>query len=142
MARPFLAVAAALVLALSAAPSAWAQSPLASRLSNDRLGTIQPGRYQAGDDTVFEIAPAGRNYLLRFADSPEVFVLYVDHASLGGRVLKYDSGKTALQIAGWGGMTLYTDAKPGGLPALRTGDATPPQLPVVSHGRDQEGRGR
>jgi hypothetical protein len=59
-------------------------------------------------------------------------VLYSDHASLGGRVLKYDSGETALQITGWGGITLYTDKRPGGLPAVRTGDSDPPSLPDVS----------
>ena len=132
MARPFLAVAAALALALVAVPPASAQSTLAARLSNERLGTIQPGTYEAGDNTHFTLDRANGHYLLRFAGDPEIFVLYGDHASLGGRVLKYDSGKTALQVAGWGGMTLYTDKKPGGLPAMRTGDSVAPSLPPVS----------
>lgn len=132
MARPFLACATALALALMAMPTAQAQTPLASRLANDRLGAIRSGTYQAGDDILFSLDRAGRHYLLRFDGSPEVYVLYVDHASLGGRVLKYNSGKTAMQVSGWGGMTLYTDDKPGGLPALRTGGTTPPHLPAVS----------
>lgn len=59
-------------------------------------------------------------------------MLYADHGALGGRILKFDSGETALNVAGWGGMTLYTDQAPQGLPAVRTGDALPPQPPNVS----------
>ncbi len=132
MAKPFLACAAALMLALLAAPAAHAQSSLSERLANERLGEVHTGSYQAGDNIQFTLDRAGGYYLLRFADDPEVFVLYSDHASLGGRVLKYDSGETVLQIAGWGGMTLYTDDKPGGLPAVRTGDSAPLELPAVT----------
>ena len=132
MVRPFLAVAAALTLACTAAPAARAQSALAAKLATDRLATIEPGTYQAGDSVEFTLDSDGTHYLLRFAGDPEVFVLYADHASLGGRVLKYDSGETALQVTGWGGITLYTDKKPGGLPAVRTGDSVPPSLPAVS----------
>lgn len=132
MARPFYALVAALALACTLTPPAAAQSSLASQLETDRLGWVQPGTYQAGDDIEFTLDRYDRHYLLRFAGSPEVFVLYARRASLGGRVLKYDSGKTAMQIAGWGGITLYTDKRPGGLPAVRTGGSTPPQLPAVS----------
>lgn len=132
MARPFHAVAAALALALVALAPAHAQSSLAARLANDRLGAIKPGRYEAGDNTRFTLDRENNHYLLRFAGDREVFVLYGDHASLGGRVLKYDSGKTALMVSGWGGMTLYTDARPGGLPATRTGESKPPAMSDVS----------
>lgn len=132
MARPFLALAAALALSCSAVPAAYSQSPLSARLANDRLGVIRSGTYQAGDDTSFTLTPSGDNYLLRFSDSPEVYVLYAYHASMGGRVLKYDFGKTAMQIAGWGGITLYTQKHPGGIPAVRTGNAAPPHRVDVS----------
>lgn len=132
MARPFLAIAAALTLACLAAPAAQAQSSLAAKLATGRLATVQPGTYQAGDSIGFMLDGEGTHYLLRFIGNPEVFVLYSGHASLGGRVLKYDSGETALQITGWGGITLYTDDRPGGLPAVRMGDSTPPSRPDVS----------
>ena len=62
---------------------------------------------------------------------PETFVLYPDRTSLGGRVLKYDSGETAIRVAGWGALTLYTDTQPNGVPATRNGDAPPfPSTPV------------
>ena len=102
------------------------------QLSIDRLAYVQPGSYLAGDTIAFDLAGAGGNYLLRFRGSQEVFVLYADHGSLGGRILKYDSGETALNIAGWGGMTLYTDNAPQGLPAVRTGDAATPVPQPIS----------
>lgn len=132
MARALHAVAAALTLALVAVAPAQAQSSLAARLASDRLGAVEPGAYEAGNATQFMIDREQDHYLLRFAGDPEVFVLYGDHASLGGRVLKYDSGKMVLMVSGWGGMTLYTDKKPSGLPTTRTGDSVPPQLPDVS----------
>jgi uncharacterized protein DUF4908 len=102
------------------------------QLGIDRIATIEPGAYAAGDTAAFSLVGAGGGYLFQLVGSPEIFVLNVDHGSLGGRLLKYDSGETALKIAGWGGMTLYTDAAPQGLPAMRTGDAIAPQPPSVS----------
>ncbi len=126
-----LAIAAILALACFASADARAENALSSRLSSEKLGAVAPGDYQAGD-VHFMLDRDGSIYLLRFTGDPEVFVLYSDFTSLGGRVLKYDSGETALQITGWGGMTLYTDAHPGGLPAERNGDSVPPVLQPVS----------
>jgi hypothetical protein len=74
----------------------------------------------------------GDKFLLRLTGDPEVYVLYIDRAPLGGRALKYDSGTMAVRVSGWGGLTLYTDADPGGLPAERTGDSLPPSLSPIS----------
>ena len=126
-------IAAGIAFGLGFALTASAQySEPGNRLSIDRLAYVQPGTYMAGDSMAFEIVADGGNYLLRFRGAPEVFVLYPDHGSLGGRILKYDSGETAVNVAGWGGMTLYTDEAPQGLPAVRTGEALPPQPPGVS----------
>ncbi len=116
-----------------------------SRLSADRLGDVEPGQYQAGDRLDFVLAPDGNRYLLKFATRNEVFVLSADRASMGGRMLKYDSGAMAAQVAGWGGLTLYPDDAPNGLPAVRTGDALPmvPQevtLDQLQNAADEAGR--
>jgi len=134
MSRRVLAIAANLALALAclAPPLARAQDSVEERLSDDRLAPIVPGVYVAGDKIGFSLDTLGGEFLLRMDDTPEVFVLYPNRTSLGGRVLKYDSGETALLVAGWGGMTLYTDAQPGGLPAVRTGDSVAPSPPSVS----------
>jgi len=105
---------------------------LQARLSSDRLGHVETGAYQAGEEASFELGAAGSTYLLRCNGSPEVFVLTPESAPMGGRVLRYDSGETALQVSGWGGITFYTDADPGGLPAVRTGTVPVFSLPSVS----------
>jgi hypothetical protein len=128
------AISILLGLTLLGANGAVAQEPadpMAARLSAERVSDVAVGDYTAADDVNFTILPYGDKYLLRFDDSPENFVLYSDRVALGGRELKYDTGVLALKISVWGGVTLYTQDSPGGLPATRTGDATaPPRLAV------------
>jgi hypothetical protein len=111
----------------------FGQAGPGDRMSIDRLGDVQEGTYTASNGVSFTLTPYAAKYLLHFAGDPEVFVLYVDHASLGGRVLKFDSGETALAVSGWGAVTIYTDQAPGGLPAERTaGSGGAPSLPILS----------
>ena len=121
-------------LALLGASGAAAQEPtdpMAARLSADRVGGVAAGDYSAADEINFTLLPYGDKYLLRFDDNPENFVLYGDRVALGGRELKYDTGALALKVSVWGGVTLYTQQAPGGVPATRNGDATaPPKIPV------------
>lgn len=128
----FALAGACFLLGTSLACAGDSDSSLQARLSSDRLGHIEPGTYQAGDAAQFELATTGSTYLMRCNGSSEVFVLTPDSAPMGGRVLRYDSGETALQISGWGGVTFYTDADPGGLPAVRTGTVSAFSLPDVS----------
>lgn len=102
------------------------------RIEQQHFGSIATGNYQAGDNLRFSIDRYRNEFLMRFAGQPEVFVLYADFGSLGGRVLRYDSGAIAIQVAGWGGMTVYTDDQPQGLPTARTGDSSAPSLPSVT----------
>jgi len=130
------AISILLGLALLGAGSAAAQEPtdpMAARLSADRVGGVAAGDYSAADDINFTLLPYGDKYLLRFDDSPENFVLYGDRVALGGRELKYDTGALALKVSVWGGVTLYTQQAPSGIPATRNGDATaPPKLQVTA----------
>jgi hypothetical protein len=97
-----------------------------------QFSDLSPGTYQAGDRVRFSLDRYQNSFLLRFAGQPEVFVLYANFGSLGGRVLQYDSGAIAIQVAGWGGMTIYTDDHPEGLPTSRVGDSSPPILAQIS----------
>lgn len=124
--------AACFLVGTSLACAGDSDSSLQARLSSDRLGHVEAGTYQAAEKTQFEIATSGSAYLLRYAGSPEVFVLTSENAPMGGRVLRYDSGETALQISGWGGVTFYTDSDPEGLPAVRNGTAPVFSLPAAS----------
>jgi len=128
----FAIAGAYFLIATSLACAADSDKSLQARLSSDRLGHLEPGTYQAGEKTIFELGAAGSSYLLRCNGSPEVFVLTPDSAAMGGRVLRYDSGETALHVSGWGGVTFYTDADPEGLPALRTGAVAVLTKPEVS----------
>lgn len=100
------------------------------------------GFYFANDDFKFTIAHKYGVTLLRFAGDDEVFVLSVERGAVGSRLLKYDTGDVALQVTGYGAVTLYTSTAPGGLPADRTGEGQPInfQVPTMSALRAQAQR--
>jgi hypothetical protein len=125
-------IIAALILVTAWTASAAAQESMSQKLSAGHIGGVEPGSYIAADSVRFTLDPFGDKYLLRIGGEPEVFVLYIDRAALGSRVLKYDTGSTALQVSGWGALTLYPDGDPTGLPAVRDGDSSPPALLTVS----------
>src|ERR1700754_3597876 len=124
-------IGTALVLCALFTGAAHAQDQMSERLSQERVGDVETGTYSAGRVS-FTLDRYEDKFIVRFAGDPEIYVLYPDRASLGGRVLKFDSGATVLRVAGWGGMTLYTDGDPGGVPAERTGDSLPPSLGLIS----------
>jgi hypothetical protein len=114
---PFLAlVLAAPAMAQPDAPPGVPPS-MASRLRAERPSAVEPGLYSAGDRLTFTLQPDGTHYLLRFAGSSETFVLNVERGSLGAKLMKYDTGTTALRVSVWGGLTLYTRDAPQGIPA-------------------------
>ncbi|HEY0282963.1 MAG TPA: DUF4908 domain-containing protein [Rhizomicrobium sp.] len=117
---------------LSFALAKRAGAEVYDRIEQQHFGSITTGSYQAGDNLRFSIDHYRNEFLMRFTGQPEVFVLYADYGSLGGRVLRYDSGAIAIQVAGWGGVTVYTDNQPEGLPATRTGNSSGPSLPSVT----------
>lgn len=122
----------ALAAMLASTGAVLAQDDLGARMSMDRIADVHTGTYAAGDAVKFSLDRYSSRYLLHVDGDPEIYVLYADHGSLGGEVLKYDSGATALQVAGWGAITIYTDAQPSGLPAERTGDSIAPALAPIS----------
>lgn len=106
--------------------------PIMARLSAEKAGVLEPGLYSAGEGREFSLTPYRGKYLLRFAGSDENFVLTADSASLGSKLLKYDTGAAALSVSVWGGVTLYAADAPGGLPATHQGDATAPSPVALS----------
>src|SRR5262245_5984771 len=93
------------------------QAPAVKLLLPPLAPAPSDGRYLADDQLRFMIDTSDDQIRLRFMDSDEIFYLTSEPAPLGGRVLKYDTGEVALQVAGWGGVTLYTDTERGGIPA-------------------------
>lgn len=107
---------------------------MASRLQTERVSAVEPGLYSAGDGG-FVLEPYGAGkYVLRFTGGNESFVLTAERGSLGARILKYDTGATALRVSVWGGLTLYTQDNPSGIPVVRQGDAPAPTPLTVSSG--------
>jgi len=105
---------------------------MASRLRAERPSAIEPGLYSAGDKLTFTLQPDGIHYLLRFTGSSETFVLSVARGSLGAKLMKYDTGTTALGVSVWGGLTLYTRDSPQGIPATYQAPSQPLQPRTVS----------
>ncbi|HWY62062.1 MAG TPA: DUF4908 domain-containing protein [Rhizomicrobium sp.] len=132
------AMFAILLLAAASCPAlaqnvAAPRDPMSARLSAEKVGDVETGAFSAGDNLNFTLDPYGDKYLLRLADSPERYVLTVERIFLGGRILHYDTGATALRVSVWGGMTLYTASAPDGLPATRIGDDDAVPRDPVSH---------
>lgn len=97
------------------------------------------GRYMADDQLRFRIDLQDDQIRLRFVDSDEIFYLTNEPAPLGGRVLKYDTGEVALQVAGWGGLTLYTEDDRDGVPAERADDESDGFEPAPVAAKDVKG---
>ena len=128
----------AVALSLALGQSSWAmeqRSPPPSRLL---LAPSTPlprdGTYIANDRLAFAVDHRGAQVRLRFLDNDEVFYLSSDMAPMGGRVLKYDTGATAMQVTGWGAITLYTVQAKGGLPAEYDDETPNVDAPPVASG--------
>jgi Domain of unknown function (DUF4908) len=93
------------------------QAPPARILLAPAAPLPRDGTYTVGDSLGFIIDHHNGRVRLRFVDADEIFYLSNEAAPLGGRILKYDTGATALQVTGWGGVTLYTAEAQSGLPA-------------------------
>jgi hypothetical protein len=137
-----LALAAAFVISPPAPSNAQEASPtVTAQLSVGRAEPMLPadGFYVVNDDFRFIIARKFGVTLMRFDGDDEVFVLSIDRAPLGGRVLKYDTGDVAMRVTGYGGVTIYTSTAPGGLPAdrVRDGETMEFSFPTLSTVRTQ-----
>ena len=88
------------------------------------------GYYYVNDDFKFTVEHKSDAILLRFDGDDEIFVLSSERGAVGSRVLKYDTGEVALQVTGYGAVTLYTSTAPGGLPAERVHAGEPMRFPV------------
>ncbi len=110
-----------LVTSLAAAQQA---GPAGTRLPIVPAGPApREGLYATADDIEFMVEHRDGQPRLRFVEAEEIFYLTSEPAMAGGRVLKFDTGETALAVSPWGGVTLYSRRTPIGVPAERGGDA-------------------
>jgi hypothetical protein len=117
-----LSIAGAVFFAAAASFGAYAQQaslvspPPARFLLTPSSPLPKDGTYIANDKIGFTVDHQSGQVRMRFVDNDEVFYLTSEAAPMGGRVLKYDTGAVALQVTGFGAITLYTPAAKGGLP--------------------------
>ena len=112
-----LGVACALVFGAGPLAGAQQSPPPARFLLAPSTPLPRDGTYIANDRLAFTVDHRASQMRLRFLDNDEVFYLSSEPAPMGGRVMKYDTGAMALQVTGWGGLTLYTMQAKSGLPA-------------------------
>jgi hypothetical protein len=74
-------------------------------------------------DTGFTLDRSSPQPLLRFDDSPEIWVLSAQPGPRGDVIYKNDVGEPVLRATRLGGMTLFTIAHPGGAAAALVGEA-------------------
>jgi hypothetical protein len=124
---------------LGASLPACAQSLLRNLTPfGDTRGAANPpvARYRAGQGLsfIFDRSVVAPEALLKFDDNPEVWVLQPSPAPRGDTIWRNDVGEPVLRVTRLGGVTLFTQREPEGLPAALIGDAedlqTPPIIPI------------
>jgi hypothetical protein len=82
-------------------------------------------------DPAFVLDRSSSVILLRFDDSPEIWLLTPHPAPSGDTIYKNDAGETVLRLTRLGGLTLFTLSHPSGAAAALVGQATPLRPPPV-----------
>ncbi len=132
--RKVVLVALFAALATGFAVPAAAQEGLREGLFGKHAGpgrNIQPppvARYVSEDGRVFVLDRTQGRPLLKFEDSPEVWALQSMPAPRGDVIYKNDLGEPVLRATRLGGVTVFTDTRPGGAAAALSGDGPPLRL--------------
>ncbi|MGI8840508.1 MAG: DUF4908 domain-containing protein [Caulobacteraceae bacterium] len=131
------AIAAALVAAAAlggfaggagAAP-AWVQKALALGRSGDRqIAAPTTARYLSDEGGQFVLDRSGRQPLLKFDDSPEVWALSAARGPRGDIIYFNDLGEPFLRATKLSGMTVFTARRPEGSAVALVGATGPLRL--------------
>lgn len=128
----------AVLLALSVFASEASGQPDSLRDSlfkrpNDARRVVAPpvARYVTESGEAFIFDRSTSRPLLRFDNNYEIWSLQPQAAPRGDIIYKNDLGQTVLRATRLGGLTVFTDARPGGSAAALSGQATPLRLPIV-----------
>jgi hypothetical protein len=129
--RAVLALACGGIAALALTQPVWAKPfsladlfPGAHALEPQRANAPSVGRYVDDDgDTSFVLDRSSNVTLLRFEDSPEIWVLTPQPAPHGDTIYKNDVGEPMLRSTWLGGLTLFARGHTGGAAASLVGEA-------------------
>jgi hypothetical protein len=114
---------------LAPAPPASAMGPAALReslfggrqASADQTPSLPVARYVSQEGDIFVLDRSQPRPLLKFDDSPEVWVLKPQPAPRGDVIYMNDLGAPVLRATRLGGLTLFTPDRPGGTAAAMSG---------------------
>lgn len=124
-----LGVAAGAASAL-AAPSL--SDALRGREDSRRAPAPTVARYVAESGSSFVIDRSARRVLLlKYENSPEVWVLNAHAGPRGDIIYKNDLGEPVLRATRLGGMTIFSAKQPGGAAAAMTGESAPLKLAMI-----------
>jgi len=122
------ALLAAFTLAMSpcavAAPN-WFGHAFGLRLGGRPAATAPVIRYEIDTGGAFVLDRSGRDFLLKFNDSPEVWVLTRARGPRGDIIFSDDLGRPVLRTTKLGGVTVFTRAHPEGSAAAEVGPSSP-----------------
>jgi hypothetical protein len=92
----------------------------------------QIARYLIDEGGVFVLDRSATPHpLLKFDDSPEIWVLSQAHGPRGDIIYKNDVGETVLRATRLGGMTVFTLKRPAGSAAALVGPTAPLRMPTL-----------
>ena len=125
--------AAALALAACGTPAVAGPESLREGLFgrggfDSRQLTPPVARYVSEDGDRFVLDRTQGRVLLKFDDSPEVWVLAPHPAPRGDTIYKNDLGEPVLRATRLGGVTVFTDQRPEGAAAALAGGGSPLRL--------------
>ncbi|MGI9169359.1 MAG: DUF4908 domain-containing protein [Caulobacteraceae bacterium] len=99
----------------AAAAPAWVRKALAMDRAGDRRIAAPPtARYLSDEGRGLVLDRSGRRPLLKFDDSPEVWVLTSSRGPRGDIIYTNDLGEPFLRATKLGGMTVFTSRRPEG----------------------------
>ncbi len=100
----------------------------------DTRGAANPpvARYQANQlSFILDRSAIAPEVLLKYDDRPEVWVLQPSPAPRGDTIYRNDIGQPVVRVTRLGGVTLFTQREPEGVPAALIGDAEELQLSSI-----------
>jgi hypothetical protein len=89
-------------------------------------------RYQTDDGGVFVLDRSTPRPLMKFGDDPEIWALAPAPGPRGDIIYRNDLGEEMLRVTNLGGMTVFTDKRPGGSPAALDGATSPLRVTPIS----------
>jgi hypothetical protein len=108
------------------------QGLFGSRPSEGRQFAAPPiARYVSEDGDVFVLDRTQSKPLLKFENSFEVWALTPQPAPRGDTIYKNDLGEPVLRATRLGGITVFTDQRPGGSAAALAGVGAPLRLAIM-----------